>query len=442
MELSLLNIILIVLYFLVVLAIGLWARKRETTKEFLIAGRKIGTWQTAASMMAVVGGMLLVGQAALAYDMGFGAIWFWVGFALGLVCLGLAAKKIKTLADEHNFITISDYLFTKFDYKTGVLGAIIFFIAFFALLVGQFIAGGSLFAPLLGISYSVAVLIMGIGTLTYLLLGGFKAIIKTDLLQFLIMFFVFIFILFTIDIGGVSSEQVDLMNIGGFTIIAYLVLGVFAVLSAGDIWQRVFAARNVKTVRKASYLSAVLFIVFGTALTLIGIAAKNNFPSIDSSQALYYGLLQLIPSSLLGIAIIAILAAIMSTIDTELFYLSSSIAKDFFYRRNRIMDEKLARILRLSLVGVAIISMIVAIFVSEILLILFGIISLILCVSPVIVASLFWKIKNNAAFVSMIGGLLAVIILFATGTFSPDNVVVVFPAAVIFLILGQIFFER
>ena len=129
MELSFLNIILIVLYFLVVLAIGLWARKRETTKEFLIAGRKIGTWQTAASMMAVVGGMLLVGQAALAYDMGFGAIWFWVGFALGLVCLGLAAKKIKTLADEHNFITISDYLFTKFDYKTGVLGAIIFFIA-------------------------------------------------------------------------------------------------------------------------------------------------------------------------------------------------------------------------------------------------------------------------------------------------------------------------
>jgi Na+/proline symporter len=442
MILSSLNVSLIVLYFLVVLIIGLWARKRETTKEFLIAGRKIGTWQTAASIMAVVGGMLLVGQATLAYDMGFGAIWFWIGFALGLVCLGLAARKIKTLADEHNFLTISDYLFTKFDYKTGILGAVIFFIAFFALLVGQFIAGGSLFAPLLGINYPLAVVIMGVGTLAYLLLGGFKAIIKTDLLQFLIMFFVFIFILFTIDIGGVSSEQIDLMNIGGFAIIAYLVLGVFAVLSAGDIWQRVFAAKDVKTVRKASYISAILFIIFGIALTLIGIAAKNNFPSIDSSQALYYGLLQLIPVSLLGIAIIAILAALMSTIDTELFYLSSSIAKDFFYRRNKIMDEKLVRILKLSLVGVAIVSMLVAIFVTEILLILFGIISLILCVSPVIVASLFWKIKNNAAFLSMVGGLFAVMTLFATGTFSPDNVVVVFPAAVIFLILGQIFFKR
>ncbi len=392
-------------------------------------------------MMAVVGGMLLVGQAALAYDMRFGAIWFWVGFSLGLVCLGLAAKKIKTLADEHNFLTISDYLFTKFDYKTGILGAIIFFIAFFALLVGQFIAGGSLFAPLLGINYPIAVVIMGVGTLAYLLLGGFKAVIKTDFLQFLIMFFVFVFILFTINIGEISSEQINVMNVGGFSVIAYLVLGVFAVFAGADVWQRVFSAKNVKTVRRGSYIAAAFFVIFGTALTLIGIAAKNNFPNIDSSQALYYGLLQLVPASLVGIAVIAILAALMSTIDTELFYLSSSIAKDFFYRRNKIMEGKIARIIKISLIGLAIVSMVIAIFVSEILLILFGIIGLILCVSPVIVASLFWKIKNNAAFISMLGGLLAVIILFVTRTFSPDNMAVVFPAAAIFLILGQIFFK-
>ncbi len=442
MVLSLLNINLIVLYFLVVLMIGLWARKRETTKEFLIAGRKVGTWQTAASIMAVVGGMLLVGQAALAYDMGFGAIWFWVGFSLGLICLGLAAKKIKTLADEHNFLTISDYIFTKFDYKTGILSAIIFFIAFFALLVGQFIAGGSLFAPLLGISYPAAVLIMGFVTLSYLLLGGFKAVIKTDFIQFLIMFFVFIFILFTINVGTFAPEQIDFINIGSFSIIAYLVLGIFAVFAGADVWQRIFSAKDVKTVRKGSYIAAILFIIFGVALTIIGIAARNNFPNIDSSQALYYGLLQLIPASLVGIVVIAILAALMSTIDTELFYLSSSIAKDFFYRRNKIMEDKIAKIIKISLIGLAIVSMMIAIFVSQILLILFGIISLILCVSPIIVASLFWKIKNNAAFLSLIGGLLAVVFLIITGTFNPDNIALVFPAAAVFLIIGQIFFKK
>ena len=330
MELSLLNIILVILYFIIIFFIGIRLRKKESTKEFLIAGRHVGTFQTAASIMAVVGGMLLVGQTTLAYNMGFGAIWFWVGFSLGLVCLGLLSKKIKTIADKHNFLTISDYLFTKFDYKTGILGAIIFFIAFFALLVGQFIAGGSLFAPLLGIGYPLAVIIMGIGTLTYILLGGFKAIIKTDLIQFIIMFFVFILILFTIDIGELSIEKMGFTNIDSVSIVAFIIFGIFGVLVAADIWQRVFAAKNVKTIQRASYISAVLFIIFGISLTLIGIAAKNNFPTIESNQALHYGLLQLVPSVFLGITIIAILAAIMSTIDTELFYLSSSIARDFF----------------------------------------------------------------------------------------------------------------
>jgi len=442
MALSLFNINLIILYFLVIFLIGLWVRKKETTKEFLIAGRKVGTFQTAASIMAVVGGMVLVGQAAFSYNIGFSAIWFWMGFALGMICLGLAAKKLKTIADEHGFLTISDYIFTKFDYKTGTLSAIILFIAFFALLVGQFIAGGSLFAPLLGISYPTAVLIMGFGTLIYLLLGGFKAVIKTDFLQFLIMFFVFIFVLFTINIGKITTQQADIMSIGGFTIVAYLVLGVFAVFAAGDVWQRIFSAKSVKTFRKASFISAGLFIIFGVALTLIGIAAKNNFPNIDSNQALYYGLLQLVPASLVGIAIIAILAALMSTIDTELFYLSTSVAKDFFYRKNKIMEDKIARIVKLSLIGLALVSMVIAIFVSDILLLLFGIISLILCVSPIIVASLFWKIKNNAAFLSLIGGLITVVVLIVTGIFNPDNIAVVFPAAAVFLLMGQIFFKK
>lgn len=442
MAMSFLNISLIVLYFVVVFAIGFWVRKRETTKEYLIAGRKVGTWQTTASIVAVIGGMILVGQATLAFEMGFAAMWFWVGFALGILCLGFAARKIKTLADEHKFLTISDYLFTKFDYKTGILGATIFFIAFFALLVGQFIAGASLFSPLLGTSYSTAVLIMGLGTLIYLLLGGFKAVIKTDFIQFLIMFFVFIIIMFTIDVGDFAPEQVNILSLGGFTIVAFIVLGIFATFAGADLWQRIFSAKSVKTVRKASYLSAIIFIVFGFALTIVGIAAKNSFPAIESNQALYYGLMQLVPAALIGIVVIAILAALMSTIDTELFYLSSSIAKDFFYRRKRIMSEKIAKILRVSLVFVALASMMVALFVSQILTMLFGIVALILCISPLIVASLFWKIKNNAAFLSILAGFISVIALLVTGTFNPENVVIVFPTAVIFLIIGQIFFKR
>jgi len=441
MELLSGNIILIIIYFAVVLGIGFWARKDETPDEYLLAGRKVGLFQTAASILAVIGGVILVGQAALAFDLGFGAMWFWVGMAIGLIFLGLTAKKVKSIADEKGFLTISEYILNKFDKKNSTLASVIFFLAFFALLSGQFIAGGNLFAPLLNISYSGAIIILGVGTLFYLFLGGFKAVIKTDFLQFLIMFFVSIFLLFNINLGEYSPAQTDILAVGGQTIAIFLLMGTFIIFSSPDIWQRIFAAKSVQVAKKASYISAGLFVVLGTTLSLIGIAAKNNFPNIDSGEALYYGMFQLLPASLLGLAVIVILAAIMSTIDTELFYLSSSIAKDILPSRRDRTSEEIARIIRRGLLGLAAASMLIAIFVSNILLLLFALISLALATSPVIIGSLFWKIKNNAAFLSMLAGLITFVVLMISGKLTPDTAIVTLPVSSVFLAIGQLIFR-
>ena len=266
---------------------------------------------------------MIVAQATLGFEMGIAAVWYFIGIALGMVFLGFCAGKVRKIAIEKNFLTLSDYFMEKFDYKNKILAAIILFIAFFSLLVGQFIAAGSLFSPLLGIHYSASIILMMVTVLIYLLLGGFKAVIKTDLLQFFIMAIVFFSILFVINIGDYAPEQVNISSIGGSYIAIFLLIGAFAILSGPDIWQRIFSAKDSKTAKNASFLSAALFLIFGTVLTIIGIAAKNNFSGIKPEEALYYGLFQLIPLPLIGIAIIFILAAIMSTIDTELFYLSS-----------------------------------------------------------------------------------------------------------------------
>lgn len=442
MELSSGNIFLIILYFAVVFGIGLWARKKETPDEYLLAGRKVGLFQTAASILAVIGGVVLVGQAALAFDLGFGVMWFWVGMAIGFIFLGLTAKKVKDIADRRGFLTISEYILYKFDKKNATLASIILFLAFFALLSGQFIAGGNLFAPLLNISYPSAVIILGVGTLFYLFLGGFKAVIKTDLLQFLIMFFVSIFLLFNINLGEYTPEQTDILAIGGQTIAFFLIMGTFLIFSSADIWQRIFAAKSVQVAKRASYLSAGLFIVLGTTLSLIGIAAKNNFPGIDSGEALYYGMFQLLPAPLLGLAVIVILAAIMSTIDTELFYLSSSVAKDLLPKKKDRTPEGVIKTVRKSLIILAAISMLIAIFISDIILLLFALISLALVVSPIIISSLFWKIKNNAAFLSMLAGLVVFIALMISGELTPDTAIVTLPVAVVFLVIGQLIFKK
>jgi Na+/proline symporter len=242
------------------------------------------------------------------------------------------------------------------------------------------------------------------------------------------MAIVFGFILFFINIGDYTPEQINFTSVGGSYIIIFLLLGIFSVLSSADIWQRIFAAQDIKTARNASFLSAGLFFIFGTVLTIIGMAAKNNFPNIQPEEALYYGLFQLIPLSLLGIVIVFVLAAIMSTIDTELFYLSSSISKDFLYNKNNNSEE--------------IFSVFTAIFFSNILLIIFGIVSLSLSISPALIASFFWKMKNNAVFISMLSGVISLILLVITGNFNADNAIITLPVAIIFLIIGQIVFKN
>ncbi|RMD84977.1 MAG: hypothetical protein D6808_06085 [Candidatus Dadabacteria bacterium] len=118
---------LVALYFTIVLLIGFPSAKGLTPSGYLIAERKEGLFQTTASITAVIGGVLLVEQASLAYDLGFSAIWFWIGFALGMICLGMSAGKIKEIADKRGFITISQYFHEKFDFKANALAASILF---------------------------------------------------------------------------------------------------------------------------------------------------------------------------------------------------------------------------------------------------------------------------------------------------------------------------
>ncbi|PIR03786.1 MAG: hypothetical protein COV59_03885 [Candidatus Magasanikbacteria bacterium CG11_big_fil_rev_8_21_14_0_20_39_34] len=442
MEISSGNIFLIAFYFIVIFAIGFWVKKKESVREYLNADRKIGLLQTTASISAVMGGMILVAQATLGFQMGIAAAWYFIGIAIGMTFIGVCAKKMKKITEEKNLLTLADYFKEKLDHKNKILSAIIIFIALFALLVGQFIAAGSLFSPLLGIHYAYAVLLTMAGVLAYLVLGGFKAVVKTDVLQFLIMAVVFGSILFVIDIGEYTPSQISITSIGGSYIFSFLIIGAFAMISGADIWQRVFAAKNAKTARNASFLSAGIFLLFGIVITVIGMAAKNHFPDIKPEEALYHGLFQLIPLPLVGIAVVFVLAAIMSTIDTELFYLSSSLSKDFLKKETTLPEEKLAKNIQKYILVLACVSAVTAIVFSNILTILFGIVSLSLAISPVLGASFIWKIKNNAAFLSMLAGLLSLVLLTVTGNFNADNSILPLPTAIIFLIIGQIIFRK
>ncbi len=410
----------LVVYFALVVAIGLWTKRREAVGDFLIGSRSVGTAMTTASLCAVMGGMVLGGGTEMGYEFGAGALWLTAGTAGGLVLLGIVAARIRKLADEHGFLTLSDYLFLQFDAKTGYLGALLLFVAFLFLLAAQFIVGGRLFAALTPIDYPVAVFLMGGITLAYVLLGGFKAVVRTDLLQFAVMALVFIFLL----PAHIDFEQTqfdfDIGSPGPLRMIGFFLSGVAGIFVGADIWQRIYSARDRRVARNSLYLSAVVWTVMGCCLVLLGMAARDA-GGLTADGALFYGLYELLPPALAGVATVAVLAALMSTIDTEVFLLSSSVAKDFVARSRELDPEGMTRVIRFAMVGVTLPAMLMAIYWPSILNALFVFLSLLIAMFPVLLVSLYRPVAPNIAFASMLTGGLLLAPAFLLGWINPDT---------------------
>src|SRR3989344_1199592 len=436
-----LNFIIVGIYFLAVLVIGWRAGKRESPSDFIIGSRDIGFFRTTDSIFAVLGGEMLIAQAAFSYTMGFGAFWLWAGLAIGVIPLGLSVSKIKTLGDKYGFINLSEYFGLKWGQSNRILAALIVLVAFFGLLSLQFMAVGNIVSPLFDISYPIIIITSGLVVLIYLLLGGYKAVINTDLLQAILMLGILVGLIFFIDIGPVNFSQ-SISGASSNTFISSLLIGIFFSFASADILQRIFSSRSARVARNSLFSVALLFLVFGFVVTLIGIAAHNHFPTIDPNQAFFWGLSALLPVGLLGVGIVMVLATIMSTIDTEVYLLASSIAKDFVARkRKEITDIDLSKIIRPTMIILVFVAVFIAIFVRDIITVLFGLASFGLSLSPAIVGSLFWRLKPKAVFISMLGGVITFFTLIAIGQFNSDNAVATLPGALFFLIVGQIIFK-
>ncbi|MBD3253075.1 hypothetical protein GF386_05050 [Candidatus Pacearchaeota archaeon] len=436
------NILLITAYFLSCILLGLLSFRRKSEDNFLIANRKVKIIPLAATLCAgFIGGGELVTFTALSFEYGVSAIWMFVGASVGLFTFPfLIGKKLKPLADNKEFHTLSDYFYYRFGKRTGFISAIIVFIMFLALLLVQFIAGGKLLSAISGESYVFSVLIIGAIIFLYLVLGGFSSVVKTDFFQFLMMItlsFVLIFS-FTKPIS-ITPEQFNLFSAGIEQITGFTLIGIFILLISADIWQRAYSSASEKTLKKGFYLAGILLLVMGITISIIGIVAKNNFPTIDSQEALYYGFSNLLPSEVFIFALIFIFASIMSSADTFTFVTSLNISKDFISGFRKVSKKRLVKITRLSIFGLILLSIFIAIFIQDIIDVVFSVVAIGLTLGPALVGSFFFDLKENAVFYSILLGFLSAIFLILIGYITPETSIITLPVSFIVLILCQIF---
>jgi solute:Na+ symporter, SSS family len=324
-----------VLLYLVALTFVAWngRKQAESSDMFNIFGRRAGLLRATSGYLSLIGAGELVTIAQLGYDSGLSLFWFPAGISVGFLIVGIFGDTVRVRAKALNVNTLVGYVTRVFGASPGAALAIVFLVALGSLLAIQFIIGGQLLAITTGLSATVTSVIMAAVIVAYLMLGGYVAVLSTDVLRlaFLVVVVVALAVV-AASRGGLS----DLFNPTLFPPLPFwdgltlFVLGFFGAVCAGDVWQTVLATKSKDVLLRSMVLAAVAFIVFGFLIGCLGVAAKHVVPMLQQDQsALVAATQSVIPPSLSALVALLIVGSVMATADTEIWVIATSVISYF-----------------------------------------------------------------------------------------------------------------
>lgn len=462
--------VILVIYFLILFMIGYFASKKvKNIKDYYVGGKKLGFWAVAFSARATgESAWLLLGLTGLGAMVGVSAFWVVLGELAGVaIAWFFMAEKFKQLSDKYNSITIPDYLVSRFKSSTNTLRiiaatALSLFVVIYV--SAQIDATGSAFESFLGWNYFTGAIIGFLIVLAYVFTGGFVAVVWSDLFQGLVMLMGLVLLpivaYFSIDSSiSITNEIVQMdpsmLNIWGeggfslfnvFTILGFMFIGL-GFMGSPQLFIRFMSIKDTTEIKKGRWVAIVFTILTDSAAVLIGIYGRYILTDIgqDPEQILGNGaqnvlpllVEKIMPLTLIGVYIAAVLSAIMSTIDSLLVVASSAISRDFYqqiFKPNKT-EKELAKISRIITLVLALLALIVAMLVAVtsptrtiFWFVMFGWSGIAATFCPTIILSLVWdKFSEKGAISSMITGFLSVP-LFKFGFESLDHYGVYFKA--------------
>ncbi|KAB2493277.1 sodium/proline symporter PutP [Priestia endophytica] len=371
------------IYFLGMLVIGWYAYKKSTDdiSGYMLGDRGLGPAVTALSAGAAdMSGWMLMGLPGEMYTTGLSGIWLAVGLTIGAYLnYLLVAPRLRTytaVADDS--ITIPDFFENRFKDRTRVLrlvSALVILVFFTLYTSAGLVSGGRLFESAFDLNYVFGMFLIAAVVIAYTLFGGFLAVSLTDFVQGVIMFLALVLVPLVVlfELGGPSPivetiKSVDPNHLDLFR--GTTVIGLFSLFAWGlgyfgqpHIIVRFMAITSVKELKPARRIGMgwMIISIAGALLTgLFGLAyvTEHNITLKDPETIFILLSDVLFNSYITGFLLAAILAAIMSTISSQLLVTSSAATEDFyktFFRRNAT-DKELVLIGRLSVLVIALIA--------------------------------------------------------------------------------------
>jgi len=429
-------------YFALVLIIGWHALRRTASlSDFILGGRQLGSATAALSASASdMSGWLLLGLPGLAYAAGLESLWLAGGLLLGTwLNWRLMAARLRAFSEAYgDALTLPEYLANRFGDDGGWLRVISasFVLLFFLLYTGSgLVAGGKLFESVFGLPYTWAVAAGASVILLYTAVGGFLAVSWTDVLQGLLMAAALVIVPLAAfhDAGGLKPalEHIEAVNpqlLGVFTTADGSPLGYIGILSLAawglgyfgqpHILARFQAIRSVADVGLARLIAVSWVAVTLTGAVLAGLAGilvLDTPLSAGDREKVFIELVNLLFHPVIaGICLAAILAAIMSTADSQLLVSSSTFTEDLYRRvlRREAGPRELVAVGRGSVVLLASLAFIMALDPDAMILDLVGYAwaGFGAAFGPVLILSLYWpRMTHRGALAGVLTGGITVV---------------------------------
>lgn len=471
------------IYFIVVLVIGVFffiKDKNDTSdKGFFLGGRKMGPFVTAMSAQASdMSGWLLMGFPGSLIAFGMGQLWIGIGLAIGTIANWLLiAKRLRRFSRAANdSITLPQYLTNRFattDPTLKIVCAIIFLLSFTVYVASAFVAGQTVLCSIIpwfnGGHEKLAMILFAAIILAYTFLGGYMAVCWTDFFQGLLMLIALLAVpivmaasgTFDASYYGAFKEGVSAFETNPFTVSwTDIVTGLswgLGYFGMPHILVRFMGIEKPSMIKKSASVAITWVILSLGAAAAIAILGRTYILSTGMSLAelilpgarktIFVVLVEdMFPGFIAGVMLAAIIAAAMSTADSQLLVAASSFTSDLYkplIRKNKASDKEIGRVSRIVVVAVTVIAYFIASsgseWASDIMAMvenawgLFG-----AAIGPVVLLSLFWKRFNYpGAVAGVIAGAVVDILWFALLT-ARTNIYEILPGFIAGLLVAVV----
>jgi SSS family solute:Na+ symporter len=438
------NIIVLVLYILVIAAIAYYSRnKSKTTDQFILAGRGMGGWMSAfAYGTTYFSAVVFVGYAGkFGSSWGLAAVWVGIGNALigSYLAWKLFAKRTRNITNYLNVNTMPGYFEKRYDNKyLKLISAIIIFVFLLPYSASVYQGIGEIFTIAFKIDFIWCIVIMAVLTALYVFFGGYAGTALTNFVQGIIMAIgvvIMIIVFMTQPQTGfaglkeLSEQGMGLFPQGGgpglldakwFNLIIIILLTSCGVLALPQVIHKYYAAKSGDAVKKATLVATLFALLIGGGAYFMGSLSTRliDTSSMKPDVIIPTILEKIMPAGLLGLVVVLLLSASMSTLSSMAITGASSVAVDIYkgYVKKEAPDKKVNILLKVLSLVFIVISALLAILKVEAIVAMMSLSwgTLAGCfIGPYIYGLYSKKITSKAAMASLIAGVAVTVILVA-----------------------------